>query len=553
MRSAILDPRIQAPGLYSVLKDSDYYVIPYDGNYDLDKTPAKFHSLYNFHYKEELGQIHANNYDILYIVYAFKDFNDPNRADVQHHLYHIQSILSKNTFKKVVCFDNHDDNYDPVKEFSGIQANTWFKRNFSALVTYSENVFSFPFIIFGHVCPLWSILNINYVEENKINRLLWAGGSYGNTQNYYLPRNYILHNLNDYVTQIEVPNDIYLKELSKSAFSLDLNGLGDPNKRTFEILCANSLLIQQHKYLIWPFDSGDNFMSMTIFQNPDECKSKVDSLRNDSELYTKCFNNQLYIKNKYFTVEWLSSYIYKKVFGSLNSTQQLTSYISNNISCIFAKYGDGEYNAANYWNGGNCDGTPYTKRLGDKVRESFLYNSSQQNSMIGAWHDSQNKVFWEKLGNSNVNWVDFHTVLIDNNKPANHNNDRLELFKSIKQSKRKKIYISNAFMYKSKEIFLIDSHVIIDPSNWFETQYEKILNEVKSQIEDDNNTMILTSAGMGAKYLISELHKLFPNAIYIDIGSGFDKICTRNDTRTYNPSYTELCNYLRPILPEVWN
>jgi len=247
-----------------------------------------------------------------------------------------------------------------------------------------------------------------------------------------------------------------------------------------------------------------------------------------------------------------NEHTYKHLISE-NSTQQLSSYISNNIPCIFAKYGDGEYNAANYYNGGNCDGTPYTRRLGDKVRESFIYNSSQKNSMIGVWHDLQNKVFWEGLGNSNVNWVDYHTVLIDNNKPANHNNDRLELFKSIKQSKRKKIYISNAHMYKSKDIFLIDSHVIIDPSNWFETQYEQIFNQVKSQIEDDNNTIILTSAGIGAKYLISELHKLFPKAIYIDIGSGFDKICTKNDTRSYNPSYTELCDYLRPILPEGWN
>ena len=76
----------------------------------------------------------------------------------------------------------------------------------------------------------------------------------------------------------------------------------------------------------------------------------------------------------------------------MNSTQQLTWYINNSIQCIFAKYGDGEYNAANYWNGGNCDNTPYTKNLGDKVRESFLYSSQQSNAMMGAWHDTSNKM-----------------------------------------------------------------------------------------------------------------------------------------------------------------
>jgi hypothetical protein len=237
----------------------------------------------------------------------------------------------------------------------------------------------------------------------------------------------------------------------------------------------------------------------------------------------------------------------------MNSTQQLTWYLNNNIQCIFAKYGDGEFNAANYWVGANCDETPYTKNLGDKVRESFVYNSQQSNAMMGAWHDTSNKQFWEGLGNSNVTWVNFHTVLIDNNSPANHNNDRLELFKSIKESSRKKIYVANPNMFRAQIIFSIDTHIKIDPSNWFDTQYESVFSSIKSEIEDDNNTLVLTSAGMGAKYLISELHKLFPKAIYIDVGSGFDKLCTGMDTRTYNPSQHELINYLRPMLPEGYN
>jgi hypothetical protein len=61
--------------------------------------------------------------------------------------------------------------------------------------------------------------------------------------------------------------------------------------------------------------------------------------------------------------------------------------------------------------------------------------------------------------------------------------------------------------------------------------------------------MILFSAGMGAKYLISVLHKLYPKAIYIDIGSAFDTICTGIVTRKCYSSYTDLVNYLSPIMP----
>lgn len=75
----------------------------------------------------------------------------------------------------------------------------------------------------------------------------------------------------------------------------------------------------------------------------------------------------------------------------MNSTQKLTSDINNNKACIFVKYGDGEYYAATYQNGQNCDNTPYTKNLGDKVRESFVYISAQNNSMLGLWHDAKNK------------------------------------------------------------------------------------------------------------------------------------------------------------------
>ena len=40
----------------------------------------------------------------------------------------------------------------------------------------------------------------------------------------------------------------------------------------------------------------------------------------------------------------------------MSSTSTLTRYIKEDVPCVFAKYGDGEYQCANFWNGGNCDG-----------------------------------------------------------------------------------------------------------------------------------------------------------------------------------------------------
>ena len=236
----------------------------------------------------------------------------------------------------------------------------------------------------------------------------------------------------------------------------------------------------------------------------------------------------------------------------MNSTQTLTSYVKDSIPCMFVKYGDGEYYAAMFYEGGNCDGTPYTQNLGSKVRQSFVYNSQQKNAMMGEWHSLQNKPFWEGLDPAirDVQWVDFHTVLIDQNTSGN---DKLNLFKAIKESSRKKIYVANEWMTRAKEFFGIESHVVINPSNWFDTEYDSVFNSVSSAVEDDANTLILISAGMGGKFLVSELHKKYPRAIYIDIGSGFDMLCAKRNSRTYNPPYQWICSYLAPILPPGWD
>jgi len=235
----------------------------------------------------------------------------------------------------------------------------------------------------------------------------------------------------------------------------------------------------------------------------------------------------------------------------MSSTSTLTRYIKEGVPCIFAKYGDGEYRCANFWEGGNCDNVTYTRNIGEKVNLSFIYNSQQPNSMIGAWHDTSDKVYWNGLlgpGSSPVNWVDFHTVIIDNNTPIRQQSpEKMELYKAIKESPRNKIYVANEEMYKAKEIFSIDHHIKIHPSNWFDSDYDSIFNSVKEKVEKDSDTMMLFSGGMGAKYLLSELHKLYPNAIYIDVGSAFDTICTGKYTRSCYSSYNDLKEYLNPL------
>jgi hypothetical protein len=85
--------------------------------------------------------------------------------------------------------------------------------------------------------------------------------------------------------------------------------VGDPNKRTFEILSQGSLRISEYNDLLWPFE--ETFCEETIFSNGQDFFEKINSLRNNTELYNKCLSIQNDIFIKYFNKGWISEYILK--------------------------------------------------------------------------------------------------------------------------------------------------------------------------------------------------------------------------------------------------
>ena len=89
-------------------------------------------------------------------------------------------------------------------------------------------------------------------------------------------------------------------------------------------------------------------------------------------------------------------------------------------------------------------------------------------------------------------------------------------------------------------------------NNWFNTEFNRILQSVKENI-DPKGTIFLFACGMGAKVLITELVKIFPNGIFLDIGSGLDFICTQRNSRGWGYSYEQLKNAFEPLLPVDWD
>jgi len=82
---------------------------------------------------------------------------------------------------------------------------------------------------------------------------------------------------------------------------------------------------------------------------------------------------------------------------------------------------------------------------------------------------------------------------------------------------------------------------------------ENYLNLIKNIIcNDSRQPLVITCCGMNAKVMICELYKEYPNGIFLDFGSGLDRLCTKRESRGFTYSYDYLTNLLKDVLPDDW-
>lgn len=242
----------------------------------------------------------------------------------------------------------------------------------------------------------------------------------------------------------------------------------------------------------------------------------------------------------------------ESTINKLNYVKHFTELINSNKPFLYAKFGDGEYLCASGKKGKNSSGTVYTDNIRNLLIDSIQYYSKQDNIYLGKWHINEYIEFWDKLCDIKPKyiWSDYLSFIIFN---KNHFiNEKYNLYKSIKNSKRQKIFICNKYNAndKSKKLFNINNIITIHPTDWVELEYNNILNTAINSVIDENNVMFLTSAGLGAKPLLANLHQKFPNGIFIDIGSALDMICGDKITRDYHVTYKkdEIYNFLNDLL-----
>lgn len=307
MRIAIIDGVNQDIGLNILFPEAHYYINNTEIDKSLNMKKYNIIPLYNWE------KINDNNYDYLFIVIALYDAKIGTKFFKQNIYDILQkeiTLINNNNFKKVFIFDNYDYDYDPNDIIKNDKITLFFKRNYNKTKNYKNNVVPFPFIMFGEVSIIEKLEN-RYYSYYKYNRVFFTGSLFVHDDkeiNYYRNRQNIYNKISNYIYNPGYLNyNEFLNVLRTSKFALDLNGVGDPNKRTFEILSQGSLMISEYNNLKWPFN--DTFSEETIFKNDREFVDKINKLNNDNNLYKKCMENQLNIFNKYFNKIWIKDYI----------------------------------------------------------------------------------------------------------------------------------------------------------------------------------------------------------------------------------------------------
>ncbi len=241
----------------------------------------------------------------------------------------------------------------------------------------------------------------------------------------------------------------------------------------------------------------------------------------------------------------------------MNITNKLVHCINNAIPIVFSKYGDGEYICASkdytlygVKSSSNCDNDTYTNKLSQGINNSFKYFANKENYYFGKWNNDKIISYWENLvNNSPLNWTSYSSLLL-----YDHDIEKINIYKEIKNSKLKKIIICNSLLNKSKILLNIDHIINIPLNNWFDKEFNKIIYNLKKIIGNESTSqfILMTCCGMSAKVIISEMHKVYPNGIYLDIGSGLDTICTKRSTRGIEFNYEIAYDLFKEIIPDNW-
>lgn len=179
----------------------------------------------------------------------------------------------------------------------------------------------------------------------------------------------------------------------------------------------------------------------------------------------------------------------------------------------FIKAGDGEFQCMNGFEGENCDNHPYSKELGNELREAYEYFEDAPRVLVSQFP------YIEPFLQGYTHQGLFEMLLFMDH---NDTHEFVEMWRTIRNTKRKKHFIGNKTV--AMEIFdklNIDSIIEVPEKNAYAAglPIDQIMKLVKA------NDIVLISAGFVGKVLAHFIHKAFEGKITIlDTGSAFDPL-----------------------------
>lgn len=323
MSICIIDPARYMPGLKLLIPEADYY-IPYEPDFFKMSNVSfdEFKKRYNIPYSTNMYNINPFNYDYVIIVFATLygvEGNNQTKPMGVRMLNYILDLIKKHKFKKVILFDVYDYDYDPSLLIKDNVIDIFFKRNYNKHKKYNSNVYPFPCSMFVTPCVISMMINksIENSNQKRKNAIFWSGSLYMFEDKEFgivRSRTDIYNKISNYIDSypfINYPD--YIRTIQNYKICLDLQGNGDPNKRTFEVLSNGSLLFTNICDLDWGFEDGDAFSDETIFTDENDFIPKSQILLNNDDIYKKCLDNQNYLVEKYFTKEYMRQTILNKL------------------------------------------------------------------------------------------------------------------------------------------------------------------------------------------------------------------------------------------------
>ena len=328
MKLCIVDPASHMPGLKYILPHAEYYAHEPDAFFTYVSThhytKAQNLAEYGFEYRTDWETITSATYSHILLVMPFMDYYNVVTTNLTPHinrmLARIQGLLTANHFQKVALIDIYDYDYDPNDINGGLPIDLYFKRNYVKGRTYTSNVVPFPCSMFVKPCVIATMLWKQLTPSgSRKNTAMWAGTLYNHVDTNFQPP--IVRNRRAMFEQIKHRLDIYqglshqeyVNEIRNHTIVVDLLGVGNPNKRTYEGFANGTLVLTMVKELEWGFEEGDTFHPDTVFETASEFEQKLNRLLTDKAHYEHCLAIQNRLVEKYFGLNWMRSVLMRNL------------------------------------------------------------------------------------------------------------------------------------------------------------------------------------------------------------------------------------------------